>query len=218
MNETPTLLAALGTGIGSVVSPGVAPLLPALVAFTRRRRLGQIVAFLWGFSAMFVLLGAGATRAGQWLLEHLSTLEMVAGVVLIAYGLRATGLLDRTRGVGDHASEPATTATVIAAVVAGAALAFGWTPIPGMVLNEILAISTSAGRIAQGVSLLVMYATGRACGLLALALLLRPVLPDRLPGRWLDVMAGAVLMITGLLIVTRTMPLVAASLSFLPLF
>jgi cytochrome c-type biogenesis protein len=217
--DAPTMLAALGAGACSLVSPGVVPLLPALLAFTRRRRAGHVIAFLVGSGAVFVLLGAGATGAGKWLLEHLSVLEMAAGVVLIALGLRATGLLNRSRRVGEHASQPETTATVLEAVIGGAALTFGWTPLAGVTLNEILAISTSQDTIALGTSLLVTYAAGRALSCLALALVLRAAVPDRLPGRWLDAIAGAVMMTTGLLIVTGTMRALAAALStVLPLF
>lgn len=211
--DTPTLVAALTAGAWSVASAGVVPLLPAFLAFTRRRRAGHVLAFLIGSAAVFVLLGAGATRAGQWLLEHFAALEVAAGVVLVAFGVRATGLLNRSRRVGEHAREPETPAMIVEALVAGAALTFGWTPLGGDTLNGILAISTSPDTIATGVSLLGMYATGRALSFLVVALALRVAVPDRIPGRWLDWIAGAAVIATGLFIVTGAMGALAAALS-----
>ena len=101
MDETPALLAAFGAGFCSLISPGVAPLLPAFAGFAPQpRAAGQLIAFLCGFSLVFVTLGAGATAPGQALLEHLSFVEGAAGVFLIAVGLRGLGM----RGLTGRAS------------------------------------------------------------------------------------------------------------------
>jgi cytochrome c-type biogenesis protein len=221
MDETPTMLAALGAGVFSIVSPGVVPLLPAFVGFTRRRGAAQTFAFLLGFSAVFVAIGAGATALGQLLLERLAVFESAAGIVLVALGLRGLGV-PRRPARAEHSLEPATPVTLIAAVVVGGALAFGWTPLAGVVLNHILAIATSPDTIARGVTLLGVYAIGRALSMAALAFAIPAVARTAAPppaARLLDVVAGAGLVLTGLLVLTGTTPIVAAALAgYLPFF
>ena len=100
---------------------------------------------------------------------------------------------------------------------------FGWTPLAGVVLARILALATSADTIGPGVTLLTAYASGRALSLLALGLahnaVLRFALPRSAHGRRLGTIPGALVALSGLLIVTHAFPFIAASLSdFLPLF
>jgi len=223
MDETPALLAAFGAGFCSLISPGIAPLLPAFAGFVRNRGPWQLIAFLCGFSLIFITLGASATAPGQALLEHLVVFEAAAGVFLIVVGLRALGMRGLTRSAGaDTGVEPATPGTLLVAFLAGAALMFGWTPLAGVVLARILALATSADTIGPGVTLLTAYASGRALSLLALGLahnaVLRFALPRSAHGRRLDTIPGALVALSGLLIVTHAFPFIAAALSdFLPL-
>ena len=223
MDETPTLFAAFGAGFCSLVSPGVAPLLPGFAGFLRHRRLGDLLAFLAGFSLVFVALGAGASPPGQLLLEHLPFAESAAGVFLIALGLRGMGVRGlTTSGSTQVGAESAGRGGVAVALLAGAALTFGWTPLAGMVLSRILAIATSSDAIALGVTLLVTYAVGRALSMLLVGLALTAALrvPAGTPhARRLDVMSGALVALAGLLIATHTFPIAAAALAdHLPLF
>jgi cytochrome c-type biogenesis protein len=225
MDETPTLLAAFGAGFCSLVSPGVAPLLPAFLGFVHRRGPWQLLTFLSGFSLVFVMLGAGATAAGQTLLENFSALETAAGVLLLAVGLRSLrlrGLAHAASGAGPDV-EPATVVTLLVAFLAGAALAFGWTPLAGVVLARILAIASSPDAIGTGVTLLSAYASGRALALLALGLvhaaLLRLTRSASRHARVADTFSAACVAASGLLIVVHAFPFIAAALSnFLPLF
>lgn len=221
MDETPTLLAAFGAGFCSLISPGIAPLLPGFAGFLRGRGIGHLLAFLLGFSLVFIALGASATAAGQALLERLELFEGAAGVFLAALGLRRIGIPTRSRA--EPAPEPATPGALLMAFLAGAALMFGWTPLAGVVLSRILAAATSADAIDRGVTLLSAYALGRGVALLAFGLAL-PAMPGlmqaiRPHARLVDVISGALVAVTGLLIFTGAFPIVAAALSeYLPLF
>ncbi len=224
MDETPGLLAAFGAGFCSLISPGVAPLLPAFGGFVRNRGPWQLVAFLCGFSLTFITLGASATVPGQALLEHLVVFEAAAGVLLIVVGLRGLGMRGLTRSAGSGV-EAATPATLLVAFLAGAALMFGWTPLAGVVLARILALATSADTIGPGVSLLTAYASGRALSLLALGLVHDAMLRFAVPpsphphARRIDAISAALVALSGLLIVTHAFPFIAAALAdFLPLF
>jgi len=209
MDAAPTVFAALGAGVLSVVSPAVVPLLPGLVGASWNRGTAHAGAVLLGFSIVFVALGASATAVGQALLEHLTLCERLAGAFLVLLGLRDIGALK----LGGH--------SLIASIAAGAALAFGWTPLAGVVLNQILAIATSAEMIDRGVALLTLYAAGRALALTGLALLIgtflrRPV-DAGAPRARIQLIAGAAMAFTGALIFAGLFPRIAAALvPFLP--
>src|SRR5689334_10469078 len=114
MEENVTLLAAFGAGLLSFVSPCVLPLVPGYLSYVsglsldemrgtpaaaansghaRRRVLLASLAFILGFSLVFVALGATASAAGQFLIERLPVLSRVAGAVVIVFGLHTMGIL-----------------------------------------------------------------------------------------------------------------------------
>src|SRR5690349_1132448 len=110
-----TLLAAFIAGVLSFVSPCVLPLIPGYLSFVsgvtldemrgtgssasvapsdaRRRAVIMSIAFVLGFSIVFISLGASATAIGTLLMEHLSLLGKIAGVVIILFGLHMMGVL-----------------------------------------------------------------------------------------------------------------------------
>ena len=105
-----TYLAAFGAGIASFASPCVLPLVPAYLSYIsgasledvvskqREAALARVVAvrsvaFVLGFSAVFVALGASVGAVGYVVRDHLPTIEKVAGVLLIVLGLNLLGIL-----------------------------------------------------------------------------------------------------------------------------
>ncbi|MDX6661008.1 MAG: cytochrome c-type biosis protein, partial [Solirubrobacteraceae bacterium] len=140
---SPSLLLAFWAGIVSFVSPCVLPLVPGYLAAVSGTQPGQgrgldprVVArsllFVATFSAIFILLGLGATAVGSFLQDHKDALDRIAGVLIIAMGVlfiasvfivrlnrewRAPGLIERAGRGGP--------------VVAGAAFAIAWTPCVG---------------------------------------------------------------------------------------
>jgi len=168
------VLAAFAAGIVSFLSPCVLPLVPAYVSyvaghsFERRRHLhaderlaalGMSALFVAGFSAVFIAFGASASVLGQWLLRYRYEANLIAGVIVIAFGLFMLGLwrylpwLQRDLRPHPHLAR----GNPFAAFVLGAAFALGWTPCIGPVLGAILAVSAAG---ANGVALLAAYALG----------------------------------------------------------
>jgi cytochrome c-type biogenesis protein len=215
MDESPAVLAALGAGVLSIASPAVAPLLPGFVGYLWNRRSAHVAASLLGMSLAFVALGAGATTLGQWLLSHLSLVEGGAGVTLAALGVHDVRVARRSGSTGGT-REATAPGTVLVALVAGAALMFGWTPIAGDVLNRILAIATSADTIDRGLWLLAANAAGRALALAALGLatgwLLRRATNGGRARAALQLIAGGTVALTGILIAIGLFPVIAAAL------
>lgn len=179
-------VAAFGAGVVSFLSPCVLPLVPAYVSFIagesvhHRRRLharerlvalAMSVPFVAGFSAVFIAFGASASALGQLLLRYRYEANLVAGAVVISFGLFMLGLWrwlpwlqrDLRLHVRLAGGNP------VAAFALGVAFAFGWTPCIGPILGAILAVSaTSTG--GGGIGLLSAYSLGLGVPFLATAL------------------------------------------------
>ena len=165
------LAAAFAAGVVSFVSPCVLPLVPGYLAMVSgvgvtelgaqpRRVAVATTAFIAGFGAIFVLLGAGAAWFGDALLSNRRTLEVVAGAFIVFAGLVYLGvplpltLLREKRLVHLRARGVPT------AALAGLAFGVGWTPCIGPTLAAILALAAGSGRAEEGAVLLAVYALG----------------------------------------------------------
>src|SRR5919197_5648457 len=93
------ILAALGAGIVSFISPCVLPLVPGYLSAVSGVSVGELdradwrrvlvpsIVFVASFSTIFILLGLTATGIGQALQEHRDVLEKVAGAMIVAMGV-----------------------------------------------------------------------------------------------------------------------------------
>src|SRR6266511_2920276 len=92
------ILAALGAGFVSFVSPCVLPLVPGYLSAVTGVSVGELeradwrrvlvpsLIFVASFSTIFILLGLTATGIGQTLQDHRDTLEKIAGALIVAMG------------------------------------------------------------------------------------------------------------------------------------
>jgi cytochrome c-type biogenesis protein len=133
----------------------------AAKAGARAPLLAASLAFVLGFSTVFVALGAGASTIGRLLRVWQEPLAMAAGVLIIIMGLNFLGLIRipllsreaRFQSQGKPAS-------AIAAYVMGLAFAFGWTPCIGPVLGPILTLAGGRDTVGEGALLLAAYSLG----------------------------------------------------------
>jgi cytochrome c-type biogenesis protein len=163
---------AFTAGFVSFASPCVLPLVPAYLGvvsgvgfeeFERRRWavFFPTLAFVAGFSLVFMALGASVGLFGTYLLEQRRTLEIAGGLFVIAMGLVLLGrgvpaFLMRDRRF-HRAMRPA---TLVGAGLAGAAFAFGWTPCIGPTLGASLTLAAGSGSWFLGGTLLLAYGLG----------------------------------------------------------
>ena len=228
-----TYIGALIAGVLSFLSPCVLPLVPPYLAFIGGTTFDQLagedetpphvyqtvvlssVAFVLGFTTVFVMLGATATAAGQLLAENLPLLSKVAGVIIIIAGLHFLGLIHLPilhREARYHAD--ARPAGLLGAYVIGLAFAFGWTPCIGPVLAAILAIAAGQDSVSTGVSLLFVYSLGLGIPFIAAAFALKPFMRSMARHRnklaVVEKLLGAFLVLTGILFLTNSMTLIAA--------
>jgi cytochrome c-type biogenesis protein len=227
-----TYLGALLAGFLSFLSPCVLPLVPPYLCFLGGTTFDQLtgedetpshvyttvvlssIAFVLGFTTVFVLLGATATVIGQVVMENLPILSKVAGVVIIVAGLHFLGVIHIPilhREARYHAdTRPA---GLIGAYVIGLAFAFGWTPCIGPVLGAILAVAAGEDSVRQGVSLLFVYSLGLGVPFVLAAVAIKPFMSALQRFRRHLVMVervlGAFLVLTGILFLTNSMTLIA---------
>ncbi len=104
-----TALAAFVAGIVSFLSPCVLPLVPGYISMLsglgveqlqrgekpRASLLGSALAFVLGFSIVFIAFGASASAVGQFLVRNRSLLAPLAGAIIVLFGLHLIGWLAR---------------------------------------------------------------------------------------------------------------------------
>ena len=215
-------------GLLSFLSPCVLPLVPPYLCYlggmtveqlaeqqsartaSSRRVFWAALAFVLGFSTVFISLGATATFVGQFVAQYLDVLAKIAGVVIIVLGLHFLGVFRIAllfREARFHIdSKPAGLA---GAYVVGLAFAFGWTPCVGPVLAAVLFVAGTEESIWQGTSLLATYSAGLGVPFLAAAFAAGPFLKfmRRFRGgvRIVERVLGVALVITGILFITGSM-------------
>jgi cytochrome c-type biogenesis protein len=247
MEENVTLLAAFGAGLLSFISPCVLPLVPGYLSYvsglsldelrgtgaarataaapsTRSRVVVASLAFILGFSLVFVALGATASAAGQFLIERLPILSRIAGAVIILFGLHTMGVLRiewlyQTKQVQTRRKP----AGPFGAMLVGAAFAFGWTPCLGPILAGILAVGASRDTVGQAVQLLAIYSLGLGVPFLVTGLAINrffgAMAKIRRHYHAIEIVSGALLVVIGLLIFTNRFTVIAQWLSpYLPVY
>jgi cytochrome c-type biogenesis protein len=227
-----TYVGALISGLLCFLSPCVLPLVPPYLCFLGGTTFDQLtgedetpshvyttvvlssVAFVLGFTTVFVILGATATALGQLVVANLPLLSKIAGVIIIIAGLHFLGVIHLPllhREARYHAD--ARPAGLVGAYVIGLAFAFGWTPCIGPVLGAILAMAAGEDSVRQGVGLLFVYSLGLGIPFVAAAVAIRPFMSTMQRFRrhlaTVEKVLGGFLVLTGILFLTNVMTLLS---------
>lgn len=181
-----TMGLAFLAGLASFLSPCVFSLVPAYVSYLGGRSAASAqggvsnkwvtfshgLAFVLGFSMVFILLGVAASALGGLLYNLQNWIARIGGIVVIIFGLHMTGIIkipflqydlrpqsapDRKRGYASSA-------------LMGVFFSAGWSPCVGPVLGAILTLSLSGGSVLLGAQLLTAYSAGLAIPFLIAAL------------------------------------------------
>ena len=208
-------------GLVSFLSPCVLPLVPPYLGYLggttvsqaataegidnavwRRIVIGSVF-FVLGFSTIFVGFGAAASAFGQLIATYKSGLSVLAGLVIIVFGLHFLGLVRipllyvDARYHGEVGS-----ASHLGAYVLGLAFAFGWTPCIGPILSTVLAVAASEATLSTGVTLLAAYSLGLGIPFVLAAIAIRPFLGFMQRFRrhlgTVEKVMGAILILTGI--------------------
>ncbi len=169
------------------------------------------VAFVSGFTTIFVLFGIAVGVVGYLLADHDDLILKFAGAVLIVMGLHLSGvitipLLDQERRL--DAGRGARIGYARSYVV-GAAFSAGWSPCIGPTLGAIYALSLTSGTVPQAAVLLLAYSLGLAIPFLAMGAAygaLKPWYTKLKRHVWIvNYLSGAMLIVIGILIYTDSL-------------
>ena len=165
------------------------------------------LAFVLGFTTVFVVLGATASTIGRLVASYREILAMLGGVAVIIMGLHFLGvfkvaLLHREARihVKSHPAGP------VGAYIVGLAFAVGWTPCIGPVLGTVLFVAGAEQTVMRGAGLLAAYSLGLGLPFLAAALFAGPFMAWMKHFRshlgTVEKTMGALLVVTGVLFMT----------------
>lgn len=173
-------------GLASFLSPCVFSLVPAYVGYLGGRSVAagddrsankwltfsHGIAFVLGFSLVFIALGVTASALGGLLYSARTWLAKIGGVVVIIFGLHMTGILRIPFLEYDlrPQSTPARNRGYVSSALMGVFFSAGWSPCVGPVLGAILTLALNGGSISRGVQLLSAYSAGLAIPFLLAAL------------------------------------------------
>ena len=212
-------------GMLSFLSPCVLALVPAYIGYLGGRSIspaGEVVhnrwvtfshgiAFVLGFSIVFVILGAAASAIGALLYDVRHWLARIGGVVVILFGLHTLGVInipfldyDTRRQV-----QPNPSLGYLSSALMGVFFSAGWAPCVGPVLGAVLTLALNSARITEGVVLLSAYSVGLAVPFLLAALGIGRVaeLMRRYSKavHYLSIATGMILVIVGIMLLTGTL-------------
>ena len=215
---------AFGAGFISFLSPCVLPLIPGYISYISGENLDQLVEkkqkiliktiiFSLGFSLVFISFGATASFLGSVLINYSDTLRIIAGAIIVIFSLQIMGILKLstlnkekrfyTKGYSNNLFFP---------FLVGTAFAFGWTPCIGPVLGSILTLAATESTTGKGILLLSFYSLGLAVPFVlsgyGMTKFLEISKNIKKNIRIISIIGGAILFLTGLLILTNSLQIV----------
>jgi len=223
-----TIGLAFLAGLASFLSPCVFSLVPAYIGYLGGRAAGGEVtennrfitfthglAFVLGFSVVFVTLGVATSAFGRLLFDLRFILSKVGGIVVVIFGLHMIGIFRIPFLEYDTRVQQAPDRKwgYLSSAMMGVFFSAGWAPCVGPVLGAILTLALNGGSISTGVSLLSAYSAGLAIPFLIAALGVGWVsITLRKYGKvmhYVEIAMGVVLVIIGIMLFSGTFELIA---------
>jgi cytochrome c-type biogenesis protein len=174
-----TGIVAFISGLLSFFSPCILPLVPSYLIFIsgitfddytelqakkyRKIVLIHSLAFILGFSVVFVSLGVSSSALGKLLSNYQVYVMRIGGFILIILGLYYLNLVKipfLNREKVFHLREKPF--GLFGSFIIGITFSLGWTPCVGPALSSILIIASTTENIWEGVYLLGIYSLGLA--------------------------------------------------------
>jgi cytochrome c-type biogenesis protein len=237
-----SIAVAFLAGIVSFASPCCLPLVPVYVSYmvgttppgsptARRVALQQALAFVLGFTVVFVALWASVGLVGYFLRDYVEILRQVGGAALIVMGLHVAGVIRISalyrqvqmpagRVLGKSASGDGTVLVQAPSygrsTLLGVAFAAGWTPCIGPILGGIIGLASLNSSVGQGTVLLFAYAIGLGIPFILVAVGATEVNQRlgwfRKHATGVSLVTGAMLILVGFLMITNLFVKLSAAL------
>jgi cytochrome c-type biogenesis protein len=218
-------------GLASFLSPCVFSLVPAYVGYlggigaiaaggetgksNRWLTFSHGLAFVLGFSVVFVLLGVAVSFAGGLLFDLRSWLSKIGGIVVIIFGLHMIGVFHIPFLAYDTRVQRAPDPKwgYLSSALMGVFFSAGWSPCVGPVLGAILTLAWNGGSVSLGAMLLISYSIGLGIPFLVAALgigwvmtILRKYSKTM---RYVEIVMGVILVVIGIMLFAGVFALIA---------
>jgi cytochrome c-type biogenesis protein len=224
-----SIFVAFTAGIFSFLSPCVLPLIPSYLSFisgvsledmraaqlgsrTRRRVAWNAIAFVIGFSLVFVSLGASASFLAGFFLSYRGLIRVFGGIFILAVGIYLLDFVKAPaldRYLQFHLKDKP--AGYLGSALVGITFGAAWIPCVGPILGAILTLAATSSEIATGIFYLGTYAAGLAVPFFLSAIAVNSFFEFsqkfRRHLRAVHVTAGVLLIIVGILLITDYMTL-----------
>lgn len=218
------IVSAFIAGVLMFLAPCTLPIVPGYLAFiagtpgggvdARRRIIWNAVAFVVGFSIIFVALGASAGLLGSFIAPWKEIISRVAGAIIILFGFTMLGIFRLPILSGEkHIPIPKfiSIGKWQSSLLIGALFAVGWSPCIGPILGTILFLASGSATALEGAFLLGVFSLGLGAPFILTAFLMQS--GQNMFGKWattskiLSVLGGVALLIIGALMLTDNMGL-----------
>ena len=217
--EPVTYPAALAAGLLSFFSPCVLPLIPAYFTFItgysleeltgsesaqiRKKVVVSTLAFVLGFSSVFVILGASASFLGGLFFQYRQLVRIIGGFIILVFGLHLLGLFRiKALDFEKRLQIKKKPLHIFGTFVVGMAFGAGWSPCVGPLLGSILIIAGNQETIWQGIGLLGIYSAGLALPFLVISVFIHMILTLMQKAssaiRYVNMTAGCLLILVGI--------------------
>ncbi|MGB9499948.1 MAG: cytochrome c biogenesis CcdA family protein [Dissulfuribacterales bacterium] len=227
--------AAFLAGLLSFLSPCVLPLIPAYFTFItgfsieeltrgdsadiRKKVFLSTISFVCGFSILFIIMGASATFLGGLIEKNKDIIRIIGGIIIIVLGIHLTGLIRiRKLEIEKRVHLQKKPIHFLGTFLVGMAFGAGWSPCIGPLLGSILIIASSEKTIWQGVILLSIYASGLALPFILISIFINFLLEfmNRMSRtlKYINAVAGGLLVIVGIFLLTNKFTLFNVLLTF----
>ena len=170
-------------GIISFISPCMLPMLPLYISYfagdtnsdssdikQKTTTLSRAMAFVLGFTLVFVLLGVFAGSIGTFLMKYQTFVNIFCGLIIIYFGLSYLNIVQIPffKGMGNQMEVKG----LFSAFLFGTIYSVSLTPCVGAFLGSALMLASSAGGAIKGALLLLAYSLGLGIPFLISALLI----------------------------------------------
>ena len=208
---------AFGAGFLSFFSPCILPMIPGYIMYitgslseedlSRKRifALNRTLAFVLGFTIVFIIMGSSATILGKIFIRNKTIFARISGLIIIVFGLNMMGIIKiGFLNFNKRLTAPKKVTSWLSSTLMGMAFAAGWTPCFGPVLASILIFAGGAATVSKGILLLFIYSMGMAIPFILTALFIN--LFDRLLLRtdgfikYIPRISGIIMVVFGLLV------------------
>ncbi len=219
-----TYLISFLEGIITFLSPCLLPMLPIYLSYfagggirSTGKTLRNALGFILGFTVVFMAMGALAGTVGSFLKAHQTAVNIVSGLIVIAFGLSFLGVFRLSFLKGSRFRVQSEQMGFFSALVFGVVFSLGWTPCVGAFLGSALALASQQGHVLTGMGMLLAYSLG-----LGVPFLLSALLIDKLKSAFdwvkahyqiINTISGGLLILIGVLMATGTLGRLLALLS-----